>query len=117
MPLGDVENMLEYKYVFPKIGPSSGGWPIADFRPIISKDIFEKITAKCDRLRVEGVARKAAVFSLRNSIRGGMVIPHIHVGDEIILLDKMAMKNYFQAVAEAVDKIEDISDVKAYLRF
>lgn len=97
--------------------PSRGGWPIADFSRIIPTDKFKEILAKSDRIRVESVTRKASMFSLKDNIRGGMMVPHLHVGDEIILLDKPTLKKYFQAVAEAVDKIEDINDVGAYIRF
>lgn len=97
--------------------PSNGGWPIADFSRIIPADMFKNIFAKSDRIRVESVARKASMFSLKDNIRGGMMVPHLHVGNEIILLDKPTLKKYFQAVAEAVDKIEDINDVGAYIRF
>ncbi len=45
------------------------------------------------------------------------MVPHLHVGNEIILLDKPTLKKYFQVVAEAVDKIKDIKDVGAYIRF
>ncbi|MBN2722019.1 MAG: hypothetical protein JXQ77_04305 [Campylobacterales bacterium] len=117
MPIGEIESVLEAKYVFPKLRPPAGGWPIPDFRPIIPREIFEKITAGCDRLKVESATKKVSSFSLIDNIRGGMVVPHMHVGEEIILFDKAAMKKYFQAVADLVDKIEDINDSKAYLRF
>jgi hypothetical protein len=117
MPIGEIESVLEGKYVFPKLRPSAGGWPIPDFRLIISKEIFEKITARCDCLKVENLSKKISSFSLIDNIRGGMVVPHMHVGEEIILFDKVAMKSYFQAVADAVNQIEDINDVKTYLRF
>lgn len=97
--------------------PSNGGWPIADFSRIIPGDIFKDMLAKSDRIRVESIARKASMFSLKDNIRGGMMVPHLHVGNEIVLLDKPTLKKYFQAVAEAVDKIEDINDVGAYIRF
>ncbi len=97
--------------------PSRGGWPIPDFSRIIPADKFRDILAKSDRIRIKSFTRKASVFSLKDGLRGGMVIPHLHVGNEIVLLDRSTLKKYFQAVAEAVDKIEDINDVGAYIRF
>ncbi len=118
MKISEMEDVLDQRHIAPKIRFTAGGWPVPDFRYIIPEDIFGKIIAQCDRIKIESASgRKASTFSLKDNIRGGMVIPHMHTVDEIVLFDKAAMKNYFQAVAESIDKIEDISDPAVYLRF
>ncbi len=117
MPAKEIANIaLERGFVIPKLQITAGGWPVPDFRNIIPKDIFDKIAARTDRIKIESV-NKVSSFSLKDGLRGGMVIPHMHIGNEIMLFDKATMKSYFQAVADSIDKIEDISDSKAYLRF
>jgi hypothetical protein len=97
----------------------NGGWPIPDFR--IPIKVLDEILKDCPRIAIEGagaVAKKSAetAIYLRKIIAGGIRMPHLHLKDEIILMDKPALQKYLQAAAEEVENIADITDIGDFIR-
>lgn len=74
-----------------------GGWPIP-FARIAGKEIIEKYAKQGIRLeKLDG-------------IRGGEVVPHLHLGDEVIILDRSQFKELVGEVATklATDLVEKL---------
>jgi hypothetical protein len=113
----DIERIQEFKYRdFKRVDPSPGGWPIAQFK-FIADERIKEIVAHCPRIAMTGGAKSEIRISLKYHINGGIRQPHLHLGDEIVLLDKAALQKYLQIASEEVANIKDIADVESYIRF
>jgi hypothetical protein len=66
----------------------AGCWPLPPFE-IIGDDILEKI--------IKGKPRLGP--GIINGIRGGIRDPHLHVGDEVVMIDRKAFKEVVGRVA------------------
>jgi len=117
MPTKKEEERLVASSIYDRIHvkPSSGGWPIPQFRIPIER--LREITNECDRIALISKRKSAVAIPLNRIIAGGMKVPHLHLGDEIILFDKPALQKYLQVAAEEVAKIDDITDIGEFIRF
>ncbi len=90
-----------------------GGWPLPHFR--IPLEELKAILADSDRIVLMS-KNKEAKIDLNRLIAGGIRVPHLHVGDEIVILNKQALKDYLEAAAKEVEKIDNILDIDELIK-
>ncbi len=91
-----------------------GGWPVPYFDFINIKNI-EKILEKAPRLVVQGDF-KEKVININEMINGGIKIPHLHIKEDIVFLEKPMLKKYLYHVADEIDNIKDFGEFHNYIK-
>ena len=107
------ELQLAKEYYKDRLELVNGGRPIPEF--IINPEKLKKITANCTKIAITGKIDKTKVL-LKDILPGGIPLAHLHLENEIVLLDKAALQSYLNAAAEEVANIEDVTNVKSYIR-
>jgi len=93
----------------------NGGWPIPNFR--IPMDKLIAITKGSPRIAMSGVPKGISTnIYLKKILAGGIRMPHLHMQDEIVLFDKSVLQEYLHAAAEEVKNIEDITEIRDFIR-
>jgi len=94
----------------------NGGWPIPYFRIPMNKLL--EITKDCKRISITGMdgSGTSGVF-LKKILPGGIRMPHLHLKDEVVLFDKHALQQYFHLAADEVSNIEDITEIRDFIKF
>jgi hypothetical protein len=91
-----------------------GGWPVPYFDFINIKNI-EKILEKAPRLVIEGDF-KEKIVNINEMINGGIKIPHLHMKEDIVFLEKPMLKKYLYHVADELDNIKDFGEFHNYIK-
>jgi len=110
---------LQFNYMprsFPILEGIDGGWPVPFFR--LSPEALKAVIAEAPRITISSPAVGERSLALQNEvllkklIAGGIRMPHLHIDNEIVLLDKPAFQNYLKSVAKEVANIKDITDME-----
>lgn len=107
-----IERLAPLNYM--RLERPDGGWPVPYFR--LPFEVMKGVIEGCDRIVIES-RQRSSVVSLRKIISGGMRMPHLHVGEEIVLLNQSALQKYLHAAADEVAKIDDIMDIDEYIKY
>ncbi len=95
----------------------AGGWPVPFFK--IPMERLKEIIKEAPRLKIMEYKENKAINReklLSKILAGGIRMPHLHLEDEIVLLDKKTFQNYLKAAAEEVSKIKDITEIEEYIK-
>jgi hypothetical protein len=91
-----------------------GIWPTPQYK--IPLKLLKEITANNERIVLKSSFKNSA-YRLKDMINGGIPVPHLHLGNEIVLLDKKSYAKYLQLAAKEIEGIKDIADVGKYIQF
>jgi hypothetical protein len=94
-----------------KIKPHLAGCNRVDIREVLDAAWLEKIVA----------GQPSAKLAYIRDIRGGIRTPHLHLGDEVVLLDRERFRMFVNEVATTlaatrVDKVDDFVEAVAGIR-
>ena len=88
----------------------AGGWPMPYLKLKNYKELFR------DAPRIVINTNIKSKININNMLNGGLKIPHLHMEQEIVLLDKPLLKEYFSAVANEIDNIKEFNDIKDFVK-
>lgn len=91
-----------------------GIWPTPQYK--IPLKLLREITVKNERIVLKS-SLKTSAYRLKDMINGGIPVPHLHLGNEIVLLDKKSYAKYLQLAAKEIENVKDIKDVGKYIQF
>jgi len=89
----------------------NGGWPI----PYLRIKNIKNLLKNAPRLVIQGKFKDKS--SINDMLNGGLKVPHLHLGKEIVLLDTPILKNYLHAVADEIENIKDFSELTNHVRY
>lgn len=102
---------------FLKLEPINGGRPIAQLK-FLRPEVMEKEFADSPMIQIIQGQRGTSLIKLPKLIAGGLRMPHLHLEDKIILLNKEGFKKYLSFMMQEVDKLDDMAqfDQIAYVQ-
>jgi len=105
--------MMEPVFDIHKLKLVNGGWPI----PIVKIPGIDKILKDSIRIQAVRHGKVESVSKYMNiMLNGGLKVPHIHHKDEIVLLDKKVLKEYFHAIADNIENIKSFEDINVHVK-
>lgn len=90
-----------------------GMWPIPYFTHI-PMDKLKEIARGLPRYALQEVTNKKAKIVVEG-IDGGIRRAHLHLGKEVVFLDKAALQKYLKVAAKELDNIKDITKIDTYI--
>ncbi|WP_428739319.1 hypothetical protein [Sulfurimonas sp.] len=91
-----------------------GVFPIPQF--ILPIERLREIAKGQVRYVLKSAPVKASKGKIIEGIEGGIRRAHLHLDDEIVLLDKKALQSYLKLAAKELDKIKDINQIETFIQ-